>query len=97
MGKGPEAGVERQSIPSPGPVPERPGGGGHCLFRGHFSCLEPGGVTLLAGKPGFDGLWCGSDESGKGDYFGPLAVAAVCLDLAAARQYAPGAFVTARP
>ena len=50
--------------------------------------LEPGGVTLLAGKPGFDGLWCGSDESGKGDYFGPLAVAAVCLDLAAARQYA---------
>ena len=50
--------------------------------------LEPGGVTLLAGKPGFDGLWCGSDESVKGDYFGPLAVAAVCLDLAAARQYA---------
>ena len=45
-------------------------------------------MTLLAGKPGFDGLWCGSDESGKGDYFGPLVVAAVCLDLAAARQYA---------
>lgn len=43
---------------------------------------------LLKEKPGFDGLWCGSDESGKGDYFGPLAVAAVCLDLAAARQYA---------
>jgi len=51
--------------------------------------LSAGGgkVTLLDGKPGFDGLWCGSDESGKGDYFGPLAVAAVCLDLETARQY----------
>lgn len=29
--------------------------------------------------PGFNGLWIGSDESGKGDYFGPLVVAAVCL------------------
>lgn len=29
--------------------------------------------------PGFNGLWTGSDESGKGDYFGPLVVAAVCL------------------
>lgn len=36
-------------------------------------------VSLLADVPGFDGLWAGSDESGKGDYFGPLVVAAVCL------------------
>lgn len=28
--------------------------------------------------------WCGSDESGKGDFFGPLAVAAVGLTKAAA-------------
>jgi len=35
---------------------------------------------LLTDEPGFPGIWMGSDESGKGDYFGPLAVAAVCLD-----------------
>ena len=35
---------------------------------------------LLAEEPGFSGVWMGSDESGKGDYFGPLVVAAVCLD-----------------
>jgi len=35
---------------------------------------------LLTDEPGFSGIWMGSDESGKGDYFGPLAVAAVCLD-----------------
>lgn len=43
---------------------------------------------LLKEKPGFDGLWCGSDESGKGDYFGPLAVAAVCVDEATAAKFA---------
>ena len=36
---------------------------------------------LLAGEPGFSGVWMGSDESGKGDYFGPLVVASVCLDV----------------
>ena len=35
---------------------------------------------LLEDEPGFPGVWMGSDESGKGDYFGPLVVAAVCLD-----------------
>lgn len=35
---------------------------------------------LLQKETGFPGLWMGSDESGKGDYFGPLVVAAVCLD-----------------
>lgn len=37
----------------------------------------------LAGQKKAEGSgwtsWCGSDESGKGDYFGPLAVAAVAL------------------
>ena len=36
---------------------------------------------LLAGEPDFSGVWIGSDESGKGDYFGPLVVASVCLDV----------------
>jgi ribonuclease HIII len=33
-------------------------------------------------------VWCGSDESGKGDYFGPLAVAAVGLTTATAEKAA---------
>ena len=37
---------------------------------------------LLSDETGFSGIWMGSDESGKGDYFGPLAVASVCLDIA---------------
>lgn len=41
---------------------------------------------LLAQEPGFDGVWLGSDESGKGDYFGPLVVAAVCLDRGGAEK-----------
>ncbi len=36
---------------------------------------------LLSDEMGFSGIWMGSDESGKGDYFGPLAVASVCLDI----------------
>ena len=44
----------------------------------HFNSSRP--RFLLAEEPGFSGVWLGSDESGKGDYFGPLAVAAVCLD-----------------
>jgi ribonuclease HIII len=39
---------------------------------------------IFAGSKNFDGLWAGSDESGKGDYFGPLVVAAVCLNKAQA-------------
>ena len=44
----------------------------------HFSSSRP--RFLLSEEPGFPGVWLGSDESGKGDYFGPLVVAAVCLD-----------------
>jgi ribonuclease HIII len=35
---------------------------------------------IFADSKNFNGLWAGSDESGKGDYFGPLVVAAVCLN-----------------
>ena len=44
----------------------------------HCSSARP--HFLLAEEPDFPGVWLGSDESGKGDYFGPLVVAAVCLD-----------------
>lgn len=37
-------------------------------------------LSLLTSVPGFDYLWCGSDESGKGDFFGPLVVAAVLVN-----------------
>ena len=37
---------------------------------------------LLSDETGFSGIWMGSDESGKGDFFGPLVVASVCLDIA---------------
>jgi len=36
--------------------------------------------TLLAALKDFDYLWVGSDESGKGDFFGPLVVAAVMVN-----------------
>ncbi len=36
---------------------------------------------LLSDETGFSGIWMGSDESGKGDYFGPLVVASVCIDI----------------
>lgn len=32
------------------------------------------------GVEGFDGCWIGTDESGKGDFFGPLVVSAVMVD-----------------
>ena len=37
--------------------------------------------SILSDEPDFPGIWMGSDESGKGDYFGPLVVASVCLDV----------------
>ena len=46
----------------------------------------PSGI-LLENVPNFDGLWAGSDESGKGDFIGPLVVAAVVIDEAAAREF----------
>ena len=48
------------------------------------------GGTKEAAGPAFPAyaVWCGSDESGKGDYFGPLTVAAVGLTTATAEQAA---------
>lgn len=41
---------------------------------------------LLKDKQGFNGSWAGSDESGKGDFFGPLVVAAVACNEKSAAQ-----------
>ncbi|BBB93304.1 MAG TPA: ribonuclease HIII [Methylomusa anaerophila] len=38
--------------------------------------------------PDFDGKWIGIDESGKGDFFGPLVAAAVLVDQATAERLA---------
>ena len=46
---------------------------------------------LLKDLPGFNGIWAGSDESGKGDFFGPLVVAAVaCDEKSASRLFSLG-------
>ena len=45
---------------------------------------------LLKDLPGFNGIWAGSDESGKGDFFGPLVVAAVACDEKSASSFQPG-------
>ncbi|MDF2502287.1 MAG: rnhC [Anaerosporomusa subterranea] len=42
---------------------------------------KPQGADLgFANVEGFDGRWIGTDESGKGDFFGPLVVGAVLVD-----------------
>jgi ribonuclease HIII len=41
---------------------------------------HPGEDLNFTGVDGFDGRWIGTDESGKGDFFGPLVVAAVLVD-----------------
>ena len=41
---------------------------------------------LLSKLPSFNGIWAGSDESGKGDFFGPLVVAAVLLEEKSAQE-----------
>ena len=43
-------------------------------------------ISLLENCAGFNGIWVGSDESGKGDFFGPLVVAAVLVDSHIARD-----------
>ncbi len=66
--------------------------------RKGFSAVPAGGDALLAGRvrkivlpaaPGLPaGTWTGSDEAGKGDYMGPLTVAAVAADRALAGEFA---------
>ena len=43
-------------------------------------------ISLLENCAGFNGVWVGSDESGKGDFFGPLVVAAVLVDTTIAEE-----------
>ena len=43
-------------------------------------------ISLLENCAGFNGVWVGSDESGKGDFFGPLVVAAVLVDTDIAQE-----------
>ena len=43
-------------------------------------------ISLLENCAGFNGVWVGSDESGKGDFFGPLVVAAVLVDTEIAQE-----------
>lgn len=45
---------------------------------------DPAVPPGFEGVEGFDGCWIGTDESGKGDFFGPLVVAAVRVDNASA-------------
>ncbi len=45
------------------------------------AAVEGKPVSFLAQDvPTWQGMWAGSDESGKGDFFGPLVVAAVIVD-----------------
>lgn len=45
------------------------------------SAVEGKPVSFLAqDETAWQGMWAGSDESGKGDFFGPLVVAAVIVD-----------------
>lgn len=46
------------------------------------------GASGFASEAGFKGCWAGSDESGKGDFFGPLVVAAVVVDEATVAKLA---------
>ncbi len=48
---------------------------------------ETKAAATSAAGPGW-AAWCGSDESGKGDYFGPLTVAAVGLTTSSAARLA---------
>lgn len=60
-----EAAVTGKEISQNGDVLKFPGGNDYTLLR---NCAD------------FKGIWAGSDESGKGDFFGPLVVAAVLID-----------------
>lgn len=66
--------------------------GRRLVWGGADSALKGRLIELVEGKTNsfladeavqeaqFNGIWAGSDESGKGDFFGPLVVAAVVVD-----------------
>lgn len=63
------------------------GGSAASALKGKLQLILAGADEPGQGKPpgfenmeDFDGAWIGTDESGKGDFFGPLVVAAVYCD-----------------
>ena len=63
--------------------------GRHLVWGGAASELQSALQAAVEEKPQaflatenteWQGMWAGSDESGKGDFFGPLVVAAVIVD-----------------
>ena len=63
-----------------------PSGGNECIETNITNNEIKNSVSLLENCAGFNGVWVGSDESGKGDFFGPLVVAAVLVDTDIARE-----------
>ena len=63
-----------------------PSGGNECIETNITNNEIKNSVSLLENCAGFNGVWVGSDESGKGDFFGPLVVAAVLVDTDIARD-----------
>lgn len=57
-------------------------GGSETALRSNLqSAVEGKPISFLAqDENAWQGMWAGSDESGKGDFFGPLVVAAVIVD-----------------
>lgn len=63
-----------------------PSGGNECIETNITNNETKNSISLLENCAGFNGVWVGSDESGKGDFFGPLVVAAVLVDTDIARE-----------
>ncbi|NLH46186.1 MAG: hypothetical protein GX451_08695 [Acholeplasmataceae bacterium] len=63
-----------------------PSGGNECIETNITNNEIKNSISLLENCAGFNGVWVGSDESGKGDFFGPLVVAAVLVDTDIARE-----------
>lgn len=63
-----------------------PSEGNECIETNITNNEIKNSISLLENCAGFNGVWVGSDESGKGDFFGPLVVAAVLLDTDIARE-----------
>ena len=57
-----------------------------CKALATEEAAESADYCLLKNLPEFKGVWAGSDESGKGDFFGPLVVASVICDEKSAAQ-----------
>ena len=75
-----------QAVEAPRVILQRP----HQDTSQHISHQQAAPATTYS-QPLWPGLWAGSDESGKGDFIGPLVVAATVVDLdTAAKLQAAG-------